>query len=114
VHCALADWLAFLRDHLHGALGEPTTIKLRPATWTKLHTAPAGSTYAMGWIVASRPWAGGVALAHVGSNTMNVADVWIAPAIHRIFVSAGNRGDDPALAAADAAIARLVARFPGK
>jgi len=111
-HCALADWLAFLREHLRGANGDSTELGLSPATWSKLHTPYPGSDYALGWIVVSRPWAGGIALTHVGSNTLNVADVWIAPATHRIFISAGNRGDDPAIAAADAAIAALVARFP--
>ena len=112
VHCSLVDWLAFLREHLNGANGAPTVLGLQAATWTKLHTAYPGSDYALGWIVASRPWANGIAITHVGDNTLNVADVWIAPAIHRIYVSAGNRGDDPAITAADSAIADLVTRFP--
>lgn len=112
VHCSLADWTAFLRDHLRGALGESTVLGLKAETWTRLHTPPAGGDYAMGWIVASRQWAAGVTLAHVGSNTLNVADIWLAPGIRRIFVSAGNRGDDAAMTAADATIARLVTRFP--
>ena len=112
VHCSLASWLAFLRDHLAGANGAPTTLGLAPATWQMLHTPYSGSNYALGWIVASRPWADGFALSHAGSNTLNVADVWIAPAIDRIFMSVGNRGDTPALTAADAVIGDLVTRFP--
>ncbi len=73
---------------------------------------PTLATLEDGWIVTSRSWAGGLTLAHVGSNTLNVADVWIAPAIDRIFMSVGNRGDTPALTAADAAIGDLVTRFP--
>ena len=112
VHCSLVDWLAFLREHMNGANGVPTKLGLQAATWTKLHTPYAGSDYAMGWIVVSRPWANGIAFNHVGDNTFNVADVWIAPSTHRIYISTGNRGDDPAIAAADSAIADLVTRFP--
>jgi hypothetical protein len=85
VHCALVDWLGFLTDHLHGALGAPTTLGLQAATWSKLHTRWPGTTYALGWSVVPQSWAGGLTLAHVGDNTLNVADVWIAPAIRRIF-----------------------------
>jgi CubicO group peptidase (beta-lactamase class C family) len=112
VHCSLVDWLAFLREHLNGATGAPTVLGLQAATWAKLHAPYAGSDYAMGWIVASRPWANGIALTHVGDNTLNVADVWIAPSIHRIYLSTGNRGDDPAISAADSAVGKLVTRFP--
>jgi D-alanyl-D-alanine carboxypeptidase len=112
VHCSVGDWLAFLREHLKGARGAATTLGLQPATWTKLHTPAANSDYALGWIVASRPWAGGAAYTHAGSNTLNVANVWIAPAIDRIYLTVANRGDTPALTAADAVIGELVARFP--
>jgi D-alanyl-D-alanine carboxypeptidase len=116
VHCALVDWLAFLRDHLDSARGMPTVLGLAPATWTMLHTPWPGSTgdYALGWIVASRDWAGGVALTHVGDNTLNVADAWIAPGIDRIFIATTNRGDQPALDAADTVIGDLVALFPAQ
>jgi D-alanyl-D-alanine carboxypeptidase len=112
VHCSLADWLAFLREHLGGALGHSTVLGLSATTWATLHTPWPGSDYALGWGVQSRSWAGGVTFAHVGSNTLNVADVWIAPAIDRIFIATSNRGDDAAITAADAAIGDLVSRFP--
>jgi D-alanyl-D-alanine carboxypeptidase len=112
VHCALADWTAFLGEHLHGTLGEPTVLGLQPATWTALHTPYAGSTYALGWIVVSgQTWANGLALSHEGDNTLNVADAWIAPGIHRIFVATSNRGDAPAMTAVNDAIVALVTRF---
>jgi D-alanyl-D-alanine carboxypeptidase len=116
VHCALGDWLAFLREHLNGANGAPTVLGLAPATWTTLHTPWPGSSgsYALGWIVVSRPWANGLALAHVGSNTLNVADVWIAPAIHRVFIATTNCGGDPATTGTDAVITDLVTRFPSR
>ncbi len=40
---------------------------------------PLGGDYSMGWLVLSRPWAGGLALTHTGSNTMNYCTVWVAP-----------------------------------
>ncbi len=113
VHCSLADWLVFLREHMNGANGQPTVLGLAPATWTTLHTPWPGSEYALGWIVASRPWANGLALTHAGDNTLNIADAWIAPGVKRIYVSVGNRGDDMAITGADAAVGALLGRFPG-
>jgi CubicO group peptidase (beta-lactamase class C family) len=113
VHCSLADWLEFLREHLAGARGETTRLPVTAADWTLLHTPWTGSSYALGWIVAPRTWANGIALAHNGSNTLNAAEVWIAPVVDRIYVATTNRGDATALSGADAAIAALVKAYPG-
>jgi D-alanyl-D-alanine carboxypeptidase len=114
VHCDLGDWLAFVREHLHAATGAATRLPLAAATWTRLHTAPAGSQYALGWMLVTQEWTGGVALAHMGSNTFNVADVWLVPGNDRIFMSVTNRGDTEGLTGADAVIADLVGRFPAR
>lgn len=111
VHCSLADWLAFLREHLRAARGEPTTLPLSASAWTVLQTPASDQGNALGWRVVSRPWSNGSALVHLGSNTLNMADAWVVPGLNRIFVSVTNRGDDVAFDGVDAAIALLVTRF---
>jgi CubicO group peptidase (beta-lactamase class C family) len=70
VHLSLSDWARFALRHVSEA-----TPMLR-----RLHIPEFGGTYAGGWIVVrGQPWAGGDALSHGGSNTMNYAVVWIAP-----------------------------------
>jgi CubicO group peptidase (beta-lactamase class C family) len=70
VYLTLSDWATFALRHLSEA-----TPMLRA-----LHTPAPGETYAGGWIVVKgQPWAGGAALTHGGSNTMNYAVLWLAP-----------------------------------
>lgn len=111
VHCSLADWGRFLAVHLAGARREKTPL-LAPATLARLQTPPAGGDYAAGWRVVDRPWAGGRALTHSGSNTMWFATVWIAPAHDMIYAVVTNRGDQAAAAAVDSVFAPLVSAYP--
>lgn len=68
-YLTLADWAKFGLHHL----------KETPALRT-LHTPAFGGDYAGGWIIVKgQPWAGGDALHHGGSNTMNFAVAWLAP-----------------------------------
>ena len=78
VHCSIGDWAKFVQAHLRGEQGEPDILK--PEAFKRLHTAPCGGNYGFGWITVERPWAGGSALTHGGSNTMNYAVAWLAPA----------------------------------
>jgi CubicO group peptidase (beta-lactamase class C family) len=77
VHASLEDWGRFAAAHLAGAAGR--TEFLGADSWTRLHSAPEGQEYALGWGLAQRPWAGGTALTHSGSNTMWFCTVWLAP-----------------------------------
>jgi CubicO group peptidase (beta-lactamase class C family) len=77
VHASLEDWGRFAAAHLPGAAGQGEFLKAE--SWTTLHTPPEGQDYAMGWGIAQRPWAGGTALTHSGSNTMWFCTVWLAP-----------------------------------
>ncbi len=78
VHCAVGDWAKFIALQLTGAAGGKTLLS--PETLRALHTPAKGTGYARGgWMVAVRDWAGGPALNHAGSNTMNYALCWIAP-----------------------------------
>ena len=76
IHMTLADWGRFVAEHMRGAQGKSTFLKKE--TFAILQT-PIANDYAMGWIAASRSWAGGMALNHAGDNTLNFALVWAAP-----------------------------------
>jgi D-alanyl-D-alanine carboxypeptidase len=108
-HCSLRDWGKFLQAHLRGARGEAGLLSVE--TWKKLHTAPTGAEYALGWITVTRPWAGGAVLNHAGSNTMFYVTAWIAPLRDRALVVATNRGDQRAAAGADAALGPMIDKY---
>ena len=108
VHCSLRDWARFAQLHLRGA-NQQATPYLRPESFARLHTAPAGGEYALGWGVATRSWAGALpALTHQGSNTMFFCSVWIAPSRGRVLLVATNAGDDRATAAVEAALGAII------
>lgn len=106
VHCSIADWALFVALHLQGARNE--TKFLKPETFKTLHTPPAGQEYAAGWGLVERPWAGGRALMHAGSNTMWYAVAWLAPERDVAYLAVVNQGGDAAREACDAAVAALI------
>ena len=77
IHCSIQDWAKFVQDQLRGARGEPALLK--PESYQKLQTPPFGGDYALGWIVVQRGWGGGKVSQSRGDNTMNFANVWVAP-----------------------------------
>ena len=103
VHCTIEDWAKFIADHLKGARGEKALLK--PASYQMLHK-PGLQDYGMGWFILSRPWAGGLALNHNGSNTMNYSVAWLAPKKGFAVLVCTNRGGQ-AKAADDAASALI-------
>lgn len=107
VHCTMNDWAKFANLHLQGARGETTPI-LKPETFRALQTPRKGEDYAKGWIVAKRPWAGGVTLSHNGSNTLWFASIWLAPKKNFALMAATNLGGDAAAKATDSAVAGMI------
>jgi len=105
VHCSMVDWGKFISAHLRGEKGEPGILK--PETFKRLHTPSFGGNYAAGWLVVDRPWAGGPALNHAGSNLQNYAIVWMAPAKDFAVLVMTNQGDT--FDACDATAAALIA-----
>jgi hypothetical protein len=87
----MEDWAKYARFHLRAARGEERRLSLKACRI--LHSAPQGSEYAAGWIVAKRSWGGGNVLMHNGSNTLNYALIWIAPQRNFATVVATNHGD---------------------
>lgn len=81
VHMSAPSWARFLREVLRVEAG--TSSIVTPAvgrvTTTGIVTTSGTDTYAMGWVVTSRTWAGGRTLTHNGSNTGNYSVTWMAP-----------------------------------
>lgn len=105
IHCTIQDWAKFVQDQLRGARGEPALLK--PESYQKLQTQPFGGAYALGWIVASRPWGGGKMLNHGGDNTMNCANVWVAPKKDFALLVCLNQSGGKAFEASDQAMVAL-------
>jgi CubicO group peptidase (beta-lactamase class C family) len=106
VHCSIQDWARFIQDQLRGARGESALLK--PELYRKLQTPPFGGDYALGWIVAQRGWAGGKALNHGGDNTMNFANVWVAPQRNFAILVCVNQSGDAAFHATDEAVGAMI------
>jgi len=106
VHCSIQDWAKFVADHLRGTRGKPALMK--PGTYKILNTPPFGGDYSMGWSVVSHEWGGGIVLNHIGSNTMNIANVWIAPERDFAVLVCINQGGDVAFKASDEAAGELI------
>ena len=106
VHCSVGDWAKFIQAHL----GRKPLLK--PATYEKLHSAPMGGEYGFGWMIVKREWAGDKpALMHAGSNTMNFALVWIAPAKDFAALVMTNSGKDEAFKACDEAASLRIKNY---
>jgi CubicO group peptidase (beta-lactamase class C family) len=109
VHCSIQDWVKFLVDQLRGGAGRKALLP--NSVYDAMQNAPAGGKYGYGWIVCARPWAGGKALTHAGSNTMNFCVAWLAPARDFGIVVCSNEGDQfPAVNAAAGALIRYQQR----
>lgn len=107
VHCSIQDWAKFVQDQLRGDRGEQALLK--PESYQTLHTQHFGGDYALGWTVVSRSWGGGKVLNHGGDNTMNFANVWIAPKRDFAVLICANESGDTAFEATDAAVGALIA-----
>lgn len=110
VHCSLSDLAVYVQHHLMGEKGESTL--LRADSFRKLHTAVGGGDYALGWVVLERPWSGGRALMHNGSNTMFYIVIWMAPEKNSAVIAATNIGDPRApFAGCDEAVSQLIRKY---
>ncbi|HWG43154.1 MAG TPA: serine hydrolase domain-containing protein [Gemmataceae bacterium] len=115
VHCSLPDWARFIADQLRGARGERALLK--PKTYTKLHTSPYRDQFYTlgGWAGrAEDDQAGGVALAHDGSNNRNFAVAWLAPQRDLAILVVCNQGGDDAKKACHEARKLLLQKYAKK
>jgi len=109
VHCSLDDLARFVIFHLQR--GQGTSSLLKPETFRKLHTAPAGGDYACGWLSLERGWAGGKALMHNGSNTMWYLVMWLAPEKNFAVITATNIAGPDAEKGCDAAASAMIQKW---
>jgi CubicO group peptidase (beta-lactamase class C family) len=106
VHVSMEGWARFVADQLASFEGRGKL--LTPETYEHLHTPLYGGDYAGGWATLMRPWAGGKAYSHAGSNTRNFAVAWIAPKRHFALLVATNQAGSRAQSACDEAVRALI------
>lgn len=104
VHCSIGDWGKFVADQVAGPRGDGRLLKTD--TYRKIQTV-IGNDYALGWIVAERPW-GGRVLTHGGSNTMWFCVAWAAPEKDFAVLACTNYGNDKAFLGLDQAAAAMI------
>lgn len=105
-HMSLPDWGKFISALLKGFEGKKTGLPTN--YFSEIKTNPLGGTYSMGWLLLDRPWAGGLALTHAGSNTMNYCVAWVAPEKDRAILVVTNMGGDEAEKAADEIVGAVI------
>ena len=89
-HMNLHDWGRFVRSHVLGVGGADGYVTAE--SYRRLHERQHGIAYTCGWGVAERPWAGGEAWTHNGSDTTWYAQVWASPGRDLVFLAAANCG----------------------
>ena len=113
VHASLPDWAKFIADQLKGNRGRRGLLK--PESYRVLHSAPYKDRFYTvgGWGGSLKgPRAGGgLVLAHDGSNTMNYAVAWLAPAKDFAVLVATNQGGTDAKKACHEATDQLIERY---
>ncbi len=87
------------------------TALLPNEIYTAIQTAPPGSEMGYGWSVVVRSWAGGKALSHAGSNTMNYCVCWLAPAKKFGVLVCSNQGGAQMQPSTDDAALALIRRY---
>jgi CubicO group peptidase (beta-lactamase class C family) len=110
-HMSIEDWGKFISLHLQGAKAD--TKLLKKSSFDFLHQPPKGEglPYAGGWMVAKRPWAGGVALSHAGTNLRWYCVTWLAPEKGFAVLVACNTGKDGADKATDEVASALIKSY---
>ena len=111
-HGSMKDWTAFLVDELRGATG--LKALLPGDIYRAMQTPAPGSKpdgYGYGWGTCDRSWAGGAALNHSGSNTMNFCVCWLAPGRKFGVAVCTNQGGDVAAKACDDTASALIRRY---
>jgi CubicO group peptidase (beta-lactamase class C family) len=115
LHMSIGDWAKFANFELGH---QPTPPLLKPETFNHLQELSGQVKddemgYACGWFRPLRSWAGGRALHHVGSNTVNFSEIWLAPSKDFGVLVCSNEGSPDAVDACEAACTALIQRFLG-
>ncbi len=104
VHCTLPDWAKFARLYLD------SDGYLTQESMATLSTLPGGASegYTHGFLVVQQSWANGPAFTHQGSNTANLASVWVVPGRGLGLLVTTNTAGEQAQATVDDVTGELV------
>jgi CubicO group peptidase (beta-lactamase class C family) len=114
VHCTMTDWAKFLTDQLRGGTGMKAFLPNEIYQAMQPNAPVSGDGYGYGWGVCTRDWAGGKALNHAGSNTMNYCVAWLAPGRKFGVLVVCNQGGAAAAKATDDAASDMILRYLAK
>jgi len=109
VHMSMADFARYAAAHIAGARGADGLVTAE--TFARLHQQTPGTASGLGWLLAVRGWANGIALHHEGSNQLWYANVWLAANRDFGVLAITNAGEGRGYEATEATVDALVARF---
>ena len=109
VHLTMADFAAFAGQHIAGARGTDGLVSA--ATFQRIQTQAPRTASGLGWLLAVRVWADGIALHQEGSNQLWYANAWLAPARDFGLLAVTNGGQDRGYRATEATVSALIERF---
>ncbi len=110
-HMSIGDWARFIQQMMAADAGRSTLItQANQRNVFTGHTPMAGQgdMYGMGWIITSRPWAGGRTATHEGSNNLNHSVAWLGFGADVAFLAATNAADATTGAALDDLVGRML------
>lgn len=111
-HMSLESWGRFIHEILRVEAGSSTVATTTIAQQTTSTVIPIvpGTSYGMGWVISTRPWANGKVLFHDGSNGANHSLTFVAPELDVAFLATTNSFDQSGRSwqALNALIMRLV------
>lgn len=109
VHLTMQDFARFAAQHIAGERGVDGLVSA--ATFRRMHTQAPGTASGLGWLLAVRGWADGIALHHEGSNQLWYANMWLAPNRDFGVLAVTNGGQDRGFRSTEAAVEALIERF---
>ena len=109
VHLSMGDYGRFLAAHIAGARGVDGLVSA--ATFARIHLQAPGTASGLGWLLAVRGWADGIALHHEGSNQLWYANAWFAPERDFGLLAITNAGQERGFRTTEATVTALIDRF---
>jgi CubicO group peptidase (beta-lactamase class C family) len=109
VHMSMADFARYAAAHIAGERGVDGLVTAE--TFARLHQQTPGTASGLGWLLAVRVWANGIALHHEGSNQLWYANTWLSANRDFGVLVVTNAGGNRAFDATEATVDALVERF---